>query len=722
MNTVRSPGSGRSISSWHGLGLAVALAAAFLLISAFQTLATFFIRMYESDVVLGSIGNFSLVSGMTVQLGMFCAALVGVHLLFALLVFAMARVSEYAWPKLSVSRFGLVTFWFVALVSVVILLNGAWYPRSHSGAYYHGIATSAVGTSSVAQVVSIAVLGLAGVVTLVAITRHSALRSVVARGGLAMLVVAGLAILVGAVRWTDDREQHGEDDRDRPNIVIIGVDSLRLEYLGRLGGRGLTPAIDEFLVDASLFQDAITPLARTFPSWISILTGRGPRSTGAIFNLVRREDVEDAPTLGDILSREGYGTYFATDEVRFSNIDRSYGFDEVVTPPIGAADFLIGRVGDLPLSNVLSGSPIGPLLLSYVSANRGVAFLYQPSTFIERLEASVPEDGPSFVAIHLTAAHWPYYHADSPDGQQEQITDDSNPFYEEGLKTADRMFGDVVRVLENKGVLDNAIVIVLSDHGEALATPGDSLLKGDDLHRVQGLQVPARILNWGHGQSVLSPVQYQVLLAFRGFGDHSGLESRGRILDDPASLEDVVPTVLELLHIDPPAVDGVSHADALREYETGASIQSQRIRFTETDVRVAPSADGTLDEDEAAKQAGWLFAVDSSSGWLHLRPAVIATLMLQKERAALDDSHLLAAMPVAPDRHQYLLVNRQTGHGRVLPERPDQADPVALRLWDALHAHFGDELRPPVVVGPQDQDDFNSRWVAATRPAREPVR
>lgn len=711
LNTVRSPGSDRIDRPWNGLGLAIGLATAFLLISSFQTLTTFLIRLYQSDVMLGAVGDFSLLSRVALQIGIFCAALVGVHLLLALLAFGLARLTECAWPELSASRVGVVTLWFAALVAVVLLLNGAWYPRSHSGTYYHAIATSSVGAFNVAQIASIAVFGLAGVVTAVAAIRQSIRQRIGARAAIALLVLPGLAVLIGAASGSDDRQSHSENNKARPNVVVLGVDSLRLEHLGRFGGRDLTPSIDDFLADADLFHDAITPLARTFPSWVSILTGRGPRSTGAVFNLVRREDVQDAPTLGDILSREGYGTYFATDEVRFSNIDQSYGFDEVVTPPIGAADFLIGRVGDLPLSNVLSGSPIGPVLLRYLSANRGVAFLYQPSTFIERLEATLPEDGPSFVAIHLTAAHWPYFHADTPEGLREQITDDSNPVYEEGLQTADRMFGEVVRVLKNKGLLDNAIVVVLSDHGEALATPGDSLLNGDDLHRVQGLQVPARILNWGHGQSVLSPVQYQVLLAFRSFGHAAGFAARGRSIEDPASLEDVVPTVLDLLGIEPSSTDGKSHGLRLLTGNAPAE-SSARVRFTETDVRVAPSADGTLDEDDAARQAARLFAVDERSGWLQLRPTVINDLMLHKERAALDKQHVLAAMPVAPDRHQYLLINRRTGTGRVLDRRPDASDESAARLWDALNSHFAGELKPPVVMRPEDQGDFDSRWMA----------
>ena len=55
----------------------------------------------------------------------------------------------------------------------------------------------------------------------------------------------------------------------------------------------------------------------------------------------------------------GYQTIYATDEVRFANIDQSFGFDQLITPPIGAADFLLGKAGDLPLVNLVSPTRVG---------------------------------------------------------------------------------------------------------------------------------------------------------------------------------------------------------------------------------------------------------------------------------------------------------------------------------------------------------------------------
>lgn len=695
---------------WTGLGLAVCLTVALLVITLFQTLSTFVIRLYEADVMLGVLGNVGLDSRLVMDVALFAIGVLAVHGLFALAVHALAVLTGGAWPAARQARRGLVVAWFALALGAILLVNAQWFPRSHSGSYYADVARRGFGSVSISELAVTLFGGMAATVIAVSIGRllskAAAARyraPVIQVSAIVMLGVVAVAVSRGAPR--------AQAVQGRTNIVILGLDSLRLEELKRFGGRGWTPNIDSFLQTADLFPDSITPLGRTFPSWVAILTGRSPRSTGAIFNLVRREDVSASPTIADTLAAKGYKTVFATDEVRFSNIDESYGFGQLITPPIGAADFLIGQAGDLPLSNVVAGTALGRTLLRYLHANRGVAFLYRPASFISRLRDELPAEEPVLVAIHLTAAHWPYFHSDTPLNLHEQITDAANPEYREALQTADRMFGEVVEVLADKGVLDDAVVVVLSDHGEALGTRADSLL-GSNAGQVAGVRVPIPVLNWGHGQSVLSPVQYQVLLAFRGFGPHVSLGKKGRDLPQPVTLEDVVPTVLDLLDEQGPEVDGMSLAPMLREASVAQPTEESRVRFTETDIRVTPSEDGDLDGADAAKQAARLFEIDKTSGWLHLRPAAIERLKMMKERAALDEARLIAVMPVAPDQQQYLLVDRTSGLGRVLTERPDSGDPDAQKLWDELHAHFGAELKPPVVVTPGIESELLARWAA----------
>lgn len=692
-------------SYWTGLSLATVLSAALLLLPVLQTLTTFFIRLHDADVMLGAVGNASLISRVSLDLALFALALLALHGLLAIMIHALAVLTEVALPGMRNGRNGLVVAWFALALAAILLLNADWFPRSHAGGYYSTVASRSLGLFSVAGWVALLVAGLAMAVLLMAlwrlIPRATEPRHRAPALCVAAVVLAGL-VLVAATRGAAPAEAMP----GRANVIILGVDSLRLAELRRFGGDGWTPNIDAFLHEADLFSDSTTPLARTFPSWMAILTGRSPRSTGAVFNLIRREDINDHPTIADLLRTEGYTTVYATDEVRFSNIDESYGFDHIITPPIGAADFLIGQVGDLPLSNVIANTRLGGFLLQYLHANRGVAFLYRPGTFVDRLRNELPEGRPVLAAIHLTAAHWPYFHAGTPLGLQHQATGTSSPAYREALQTADGMFRDVIDVLRSKGMLDNALVVVLSDHGEALGIPSESLMDVDADGRVAGLQAPVEVSNWGHGQSVLSPVQYQVLLGFRGFGEHARIGAQGRDLLQPATLEDVMPTLMDLLRVRVQAFDGISLAPALRSASSDGGQFEQRIRFTETDIVVTPSDSGELEGEDAARQVARLLQVDPTSGWLQLRPAMIGPLLDKKERAALDETRLLAVMAAAPGGHQYLLLDRQSGQGRVLLGRPDSTDPGAQRLWDALHRNFAGELKSPVALMPTTQQQI----------------
>ena len=169
-------------------------------------------------------------------------------------------------------------------------------------------------------------------------------------GGVAAVVLAGVTLPLA----TAGMAKNGLVATS-PHVVIIGIDSLRADITGT-GSASQTPHIDDYLAGAHRFTDTTTPLARTYGSWVSILTGRHPVATNARYNLMPRALVDDGVTLPDALQGRGYRTIYATDEVRFANIDQSFGFDQLVTPPIGASDFLLGYAGDMPLVNLIAST------------------------------------------------------------------------------------------------------------------------------------------------------------------------------------------------------------------------------------------------------------------------------------------------------------------------------------------------------------------------------
>jgi len=644
----------------------------------------------------------------------FALALVVLHLAFGCLVWVLACATAACWPNMRLKLGRLVVGWFCLVAAAAIAFNALWFPRTLLGAWYHDYMVVRVGPVFVGQIIYFFVIGLSGATcgyALFKFMQRSVFgnrRHTVVAGASALLAAISLAVVFipnGAVRA--DRAS----SQSRPNIIILGIDSLRLDHIARNGGKGQTPHLDQFLASADVVPDATTPAARTFSSWVAILTGRSPPTTGVRFNLAERSTVKATPTVADVLRKAGYRTIYSTDEVRFANFDKTYGFDQVVTPAIGASDFLIGTYNELPFTSVIVNSWIGQWLFPFSYGNRGVATMFQPQSFLSRLDREVEFDGPTLFISHLTAAHWPYYTSSTPFGIPMGIEDGTRPLYEVGLQTADSMFGQLTTMLQRKGAFENALVIVLSDHGEALGLPNDSFFKDKSL--VEGLGAPLKMMDLGHGQSVLSPTQFHILLSFKTFGSALGFSSGGRQLAVPATAEDIAPTILDLLGIEgnPLRVTGRSLTGQLRGATSNApEAGAARVRFTETDLAVLPAQNGGVDEAATAKANSKFFEIDPKSGRLHIKTAYGPLALAYKERAAFTQRHLLAAMPAGPRAHQYLYFDLATGSGKLLLARPGPEVPEGQLLWDSMATYFGAELHKPVRTTPEDWPAIGEEW------------
>jgi hypothetical protein len=191
------------------------------------------------------------------------------------------------------------------------------------------------------------------------------------------------------------------------------------------------------------------------------------------------------------------------------------------------------------------------------------------------------------------------------------------------------------------------------------------------------------------------------------------LKTAGRDLLGGSTVEDIAPTILDLAGIPADALTptGLSLAPVLRgEVASNRVADADRVRFTETDLKVLPKPDGAVDEVGTAKSNAKFFGVDPRTGRLHIRAPFAPLALAFKERAAFDERHLLAAIPAGPDAHQYILVDKSKGQGRLLLERPGENAPDARRLWDALWAHYAGELKRPVSVTRDDWPAIEAAW------------
>jgi len=683
---------GTPAGRWSGLIYSQLLAFAFLAACLWWVLGEIALVLPNDRITASLSVQDSLGPVLTRQLLLFALALVACHVLLGLAAFAGARLTEAAFPgSPPAGRRWLVTGWFAMLVGLVMAANTSWYPASRFGDEESWLLRDVFGLRPVSLM-----LGAAGILLLFLVLRalHAARGRAQAGPALALGLASVLSIAVTAGLFQGRASAGAAAPAARtaePHVVIIGVDSLRSDLTPARGSDALTPAIDAFLAPAARFTDATTPLARTFGSWVSILTGRHPVTTNARVNLMPRDLVHEEDTLADALRGHGYRTVYATDEVRFANFDGSYGFDQLVTPPVGAVDFLLGYGGDMPLVNLVAATSVGRWLFPSNHANRAAHANYQPGDFIARLDDEIAITGPTFLTVHLTLSHWPYNWAGlaRPATPQEY-----RPAYRRAVQAVDAQFEALMKLLADKSVLDNAIVVLLSDHGEALGGENDSMLRKTGSSREVWDSL------WGHGTSVLSPHQYTVVLALRAYG-RARLPGAGATYGFPVSLEDVRPTLEELATSRAPDdVDGRSLLPALAD-PAGAAAFAARIRFTETDFNTPGTLAGRYETSGIIDEAAVFYELDPGSGWMQYKRARLPELLARKQRAALSRDALLAAIPDwGSGAISYLYTSRQDPLPRPLAHRPDPArDAEAARLWDALQARFPGEL-PSLPLSP----------------------
>lgn len=315
----------------------------------------------------------------------------------------------------------------------------------------------------------------------------------------------------------------------RPDIVVIVLDATRADHGGRTYGyhRDTMPNLDQFADDAVVFRQVLAQAPYTSCSVPTMFTGLGWESHQVVGDKDRLPDGE--VTLAEALQEAGYRTIGITATPNNSRRNgMEQGFDEFVR-------LWEGRTWLESIDPMLAANEL----------NRR----FEPDR----------SNGPLFLMLHLVPPHAPYTPPpafrrwsdpdyDGPcDGtdrylysvrqRQDSITEaDLNELvalYDGNLRYADAAFGRIVETLRRHQRLDNAVVVVTSDHGEAFLEHGH--LDHNSTVYDEMLRVPLMIrLPQGHREPAVAP-------------------------DRLASLEDLTPTLLNLAGVPvPPRVTGIN--------------------------------------------------------------------------------------------------------------------------------------------------------------------
>lgn len=308
----------------------------------------------------------------------------------------------------------------------------------------------------------------------------------------------------------------GGASRPRP-VVLITLDTFRWDYLGASReGRADTPHLDRLAGRGVLFEEAFASTPITLPSHASILTGLRPPRHG-VRNNGNFALSADAVTLAEILSGAGWRCAAA---IGAHPVDRRYGMAQ------GYHEF------DARLPKQEKRLLAERSALAVTDAALAAADVV--------LQGG---DGPLHLWAHYFDAHAPYL---PPEPYASRWPD--HPYRAE-VEALDEQVGRLLDGLEERGLLQDAIVILTADHGEALGAHGE--LSHSLLLHAETTRVPLVVVapEFGTGRSSV----------------------RVRTID-------ILPTILDLVGLDgPSAVEGLS----LRPIVEGAET-APRTAYSET--------------------------------------------------------------------------------------------------------------------------------------------
>jgi arylsulfatase A-like enzyme len=260
----------------------------------------------------------------------------------------------------------------------------------------------------------------------------------------------------------------------KPNIVVLGIDSLRADHLSCYGYDRLTsPHLDRFASQGVLFENTFSPHIPTTSAYCMMLTGMDIFTTQLVAHRPKGPLRPEVKTLPEILREHGYNTV----SVGFSGRASSRGFDEYLNfTQMGS--WSQGRVPKAQRLNELALPALDKLV---VADKPFFLFLrhmdphspYLPPQPFERIFYHGDECDAANRSMDPVLAFEPFKHT-LIDMLPPGISDRKyvNAQYDGAIASMDASIQSIFTALEAHGLFDETIVAINGDHGEELDEHG----------------------------------------------------------------------------------------------------------------------------------------------------------------------------------------------------------------------------------------------------------
>lgn len=347
---------------------------------------------------------------------------------------------------------------------------------------------------------------------------------------------------------------------DRPNILLVVVDTLRADALSVYGGpEGDSPHIAALADESMVFEQAFAQAPWTRPSVATLLSGVPP----CAHQCYRKADVlpDGVVTVAEALRDHGYTTGALVDNIHLTeSFNFHQGFDtfRFLRPewPLrpGEAGFRLAAYGAVRV-----------VLERYLSPGKKVERYYQDAQVVtDEAIGWLARHGDErwFLMVHYMDPHDPYF-PHPADGTGYARVEHPHPdlaeaaamraAYQGEVRYWDAEFARLTGELHRRDLFDDSVIVITADHGEEFGEHG-GFWHGNRLYD-EALRVPL------------------LLKAPEGAGRRPG---RSR---DVVRLMDVAPTLVEFAGA--PRPESWRGTSLLREYELRSA--DERLALAEAD-------------------------------------------------------------------------------------------------------------------------------------------
>ena len=262
-------------------------------------------------------------------------------------------------------------------------------------------------------------------------------------------------------------------DTAKPNVIIIFTDDYGYQDLGILGfdESVQTPNLDQLAREGTLFTNAYVTAPQCVPSRSALLTGINSAKVGVETNLDAPLPLE-AVTIAEKIKERGYVTGFSG---KWHLNDINGKLDEDLYWPWnqGFDEYLVGYLQTYTASHDLAGNSIGH---GQVKDDR-FRIEIQTDFALQFIERNV--DKPFFLYLPYFGPHVPI--DDVTEKYLSRFSSALDPTRRKGLAiiaAIDDGVGQVVKLLEDKGIRNNTLIFFLSDNGAPVKLAGGQVWNG----------------------------------------------------------------------------------------------------------------------------------------------------------------------------------------------------------------------------------------------------